>query len=242
MTRGSDDRPRHEQIAADIRARIMSGELPSGSQLPSTAQLIDQYSVANATVQRALTSLKAEGYLHSRVGKGVYVRDRHPLVIAVDAYVPPAHGGYTYQLLDVTEVRPPADVARALGIADDEPAILRHRLLSYDGEPVEVSWSYYPVAIGRDTAIASRKKLVGGIPRALADLGHAQRDLVDRLSVRMPTTQEVEILALPPQVPVIRQFRVIRSVHGDPVEVSILIKGGHLHELTYHQEVQPESE
>ncbi|MFG3553928.1 GntR family transcriptional regulator [Micromonospora sp. NPDC047557] len=241
MARRSDDRPRHEQVAADIRARIMSGELPSGSQLPSTAQLINQYSVANATVQRALAALKEEGYLHSRVGKGVYVRDRQPLVMAVEAYVPPARGGYTYQLLDVAEVQPPADVALALGVADKEPAILRHRLLSYDGEPVELSWSYYPVSIARGTAISSRQKLVGGVPRALADLGHPQRDLVDRLSVRMPTTQELEILALPPQVPVIRQFRVIRSVHGHPVEVSVLIKGGHLHELRYHQEIQPES-
>ncbi|MFG1916072.1 GntR family transcriptional regulator [Micromonospora sp. NPDC048898] len=242
MARRSDDRPRHEQIAADIRARIMAGELPSGSQLPSTAQLINQYSVANATVQRALAALKEEGYLHSRVGKGVYVRDRQPLVMEVDAYVPPSRGGYTYQLLDVAEVQPPADVALALGVADDEPAILRHRLLSYDGEPVEVSWSYYPVSIGRGTVISARQKLVGGAPRALAELGHPQRDLVDRLSVRMPTTQELEILSLPPQVPVIRQFRVVRSVHGQPVEVSVLIKGGHLHELRYHQQIRSESD
>ncbi|GAA2185381.1 GntR family transcriptional regulator [Micromonospora lupini] len=241
MVRRSDDRPRHEQIAADIRARIMSGELPSGSQLPSTAQLINQYSVANATVQRALAALKEEGYLHSRVGKGVYVRDRQPSVMVVDAYVPPSRGGYAYQLLDVAEIQPPADVALALGIVDNEPAILRHRLLSHDGEPVELSWSYYPVSIGRGTAISSRQKLVGGIPPILAELGHPQRDLVDRLSVRMPTTQELEILALPPQVPVIRQFRVIRSVHGRPVEVSVLIKGGHLHELQYHQQMRPQS-
>ncbi|MEK8108719.1 UTRA domain-containing protein [Micromonospora sp. M12] len=66
----------------------------------------------------------------------------------------------------MAEVQPPADVALALGIADDEPAILRHRLLSSDGEPVELSWSYYPVSIGRGTAIASRQKLAG------APLGH----------------------------------------------------------------------
>ncbi|MCG5443577.1 hypothetical protein NIE79_001390 [Micromonospora sp. NIE79] len=57
----------------------------------------------------------------------------------------------------------------------------------------------------------------------------------------MPTTQELELLSLPPQVPVIRQFRVVRSVHGQPVEVSVLIKGGHLHELNYHQQVRPGS-
>lgn len=75
----------------------------------------------------------------------------------------------------------------------------------------------------------------------LADHGHRQRDLHDRISARMPTTEEVEALALPPYVPVIRQFRVIHDESGRPVEVSILVKGSHLHELQYRQAIPPES-
>ena len=50
----------------------------------------------------------------------------------------------------------------------------------------------------------------------------------------MPTTEEVEILDLP-NVPVIRQFRVIYSDSERPVEASVLVKGGHLYELLYRQ-------
>jgi GntR family transcriptional regulator len=241
LARRSDGRPRHEQIAAVIRAQIMAGDLPPGAQLPSTPNLVAQYSAANATIQSALAALKEEGFLHSQVGKGVYVRDRRPLVIDVAAYFAPSQGGYSYQLLDVTEVEPPAEVAEALSLAEDDSTILRHRLLLHDGDPVELAWSYYPTSITRDTELSKRKRITGGAPRVLADLGYPQHDFLDRLSVRMPTTEEVEILELPGNVPIIRQLRVVRSVAERPVEASILIKGGHLHELRYHQSVQPEA-
>lgn len=233
MASGSDGRPRHEQIAADIRARIMAGDLPPGTQLPSIPTLVTQYAAATATVQRALATLKAEGSVYSEVGRGVYVRDRQPLVVDAAAYFAPSPGGYTYRLLGVAEVVPPAEVARSLGLSGGESAVLRHRLLLFGGEPVELSWSYYPSAIARGTDLAERKKISGGAARVLSDLGHPQQELIDRVSARMPTTEEIEALALPPYVPVMRQVRVIRSSAGQPVEVSILIKGSHLHELRY---------
>lgn len=56
-----DERPRHQQVSADLRARIMSGDLPPGTQLPSTSQLVERYGAANATIHRAVAALKNEG-------------------------------------------------------------------------------------------------------------------------------------------------------------------------------------
>ncbi|WP_027644747.1 GntR family transcriptional regulator [Salinispora oceanensis] len=235
MASGSDSRPRHEQVAADLRSRIMSGELPPGSALPSIPTLVQQYSAATATVQRALGALKAEGAVYSEVGKGVYVRPRRPLVVEASAYLAPTSDGYAYRLRSVAEVVPPAEVARELRIGAAERAVLRHRLLMCGEEPVELSWSYYPAAIASGTELAERRKIPGGAPRALADLGYPQRQTRDRVSARMPTTEEVEALDLPPYVPVLRQLRVIRSGDDRPVEVSILVKGSHRHELHYDQ-------
>jgi GntR family transcriptional regulator len=237
VARRSDGRPRHQQIAADIRARIMSGELARGTQLPSTSNLVEQYAAANATIQRALAALKGEGFLDSHVGKGVYVRDRQPHVVEVAAYVAPSPRGYGYQLLDVGEARPPADVAQALALAAGDLAVLRHRLLLHDGVPVELSWSYYPVEVARGSDLARRSKIPGGAPKVLADLGYPQREFLDRLSARLPTTEELEILELPDDVPVIRQLRVISSTDAKPVEASILVKGAHLYELLYRQPI-----
>jgi GntR family transcriptional regulator len=232
----SDGRPRHEQVAAHLRSLIMAGDLAAGAQLPSTQQFVESYGAANATIQRALGALKDEGFLHSRVGKGVYVRDRQPLTIEAGPYLAPSDKAYSYRLLDVAEVRPPADVVAAFGLADDSVAVVRHRLLLHDGDPVELSWSYYPVEIAAGTELAGRARIRGGAPRALADLGYPQHAFVDRLSVRMPTTEELEALELPDDVPVVRQFRVVHSDDLRPVEASVLIKGGHRYELMYRSE------
>jgi GntR family transcriptional regulator len=224
------------QVAADLRARIMAGELAPGAQLPSTPQLEALYKTSNPTVQSAVRLLKEEGFLSSHRGKGVYVRDKQPFTVDVSPYIQPSPGGYSYDLLEVAEVVPVGDIAQGLGLSEGERAVLRKRILRLDGEPLELDWSYYPLHIVAGSPLTQRRKVQGGAPRVLAELGFPQREMVDTVSVRMPTTEEVEALDLP-DVPVMRQFRVIYSDDQRAVEVSELIKGAHLYQLRYRQEV-----
>jgi GntR family transcriptional regulator len=60
----------------------------------------------------------------------------------------------------------------------------------------------------------------------------------DRLSTRPPTSEEFVSLELTEDVPVIRQFRIIYADQDVPVEASILVKAGHLHELQYQVPVE----
>jgi putative hydrolase of HD superfamily len=71
------DDPRHpnEQIAASLRAAILTGELEPGSQLPNAHELARAFGVQRTTVQRALRKLADEGFVRSRTGSGTYVRD-----------------------------------------------------------------------------------------------------------------------------------------------------------------------
>jgi hypothetical protein len=50
------------------------------------------------------------------------------------------------------------------------------------------------------------------------------------------TSSAADLLALP-DVPVIRQFRVVYSDDDRSVEASVLVKGSHLYELLYRQSV-----
>jgi len=236
LPRARDDRPRHQQIAADLRDQIMRGDLFPGAQLPSTSELVGRYSAANATIQRALATLKAEGFLDSRVGKGVYVRDRQPFVIDASAYIDPGAGRFRYRLVGVEEGVPPADVIEALELDLGVAAVVRRRVLVHGEQPVELSTSFYPADLAAGTDLARPAKIRGGAPRVLADLGFPQRRFVDRILARPPTVEEVEMLELPEGTPVIRQLRTIYSERR-PVEVSVLIKGAHLYELLYRQEI-----
>jgi GntR family transcriptional regulator len=233
----TDGRPRHQQIAAEIRAEIMAGDLKIGAKLPTTRELEARFGVTNTTVQDALQVLKNEGILKGERGQGVFVRERKPHVVDVAAYFVPSPDNYTYKILDVAEVRPPADVADALGLAEGEAVLLRHRMTLHRGEPVELNWSYYPLAIARGTDLMQRKKIKGGAPRVLTEAGFPERRFVDRVSVRPPTPAEVTALELPTTVSVICQTRVIYSDDDRPVEVTVMSKAGHLYELRYQQQI-----
>jgi putative hydrolases of HD superfamily len=75
----SDKRPRHAQVAASIRAAILTGELEPGQQLPSGQDLANFFGVSRVTVLSAIRTLREEGFVRSRGGSGVYVRDQASL-------------------------------------------------------------------------------------------------------------------------------------------------------------------
>jgi GntR family transcriptional regulator/MocR family aminotransferase len=56
-----------------IRSSILSGNLRSKQRIPSSRELAAQYSLSRGTVLAALEELKAEGYLSTVRGSGVYV-------------------------------------------------------------------------------------------------------------------------------------------------------------------------
>ncbi|GAA3049469.1 GntR family transcriptional regulator [Streptomyces olivoverticillatus] len=243
-----DRRSLHERIAADLRDDIMSGSLAPGAKLPSTVQLKARFDASNATVQKALQLLKDERLVIGRPGASVTVRERRRRTVRPAASLAPAAAGEPYRwlselgehggearsdLLEVSEVVPPADVAAALNLAEDGTALLRSQVLALDGEPVELVKSYYPLEIARDTAMAEPRKIEGGTPRLLADLGFPPRLSVDKISAQVPTQEQYSALRLPGSLPVLRTLRVVYSDDERPVEVTVMVKAGHLYELQY---------
>jgi DNA-binding GntR family transcriptional regulator len=72
-----DQDPRiYLRIAADLRARIESGELEPGQPVPSITTLCQEWQVARETAAHALTTLAAEGLVRRYPGRGYYVLPR----------------------------------------------------------------------------------------------------------------------------------------------------------------------
>ena len=66
----------YQQIAADLRREIASGELQPGDKLPTVVQLAATYNVAAGTAHRALAVLAAEGLVHVARGRRATVRGK----------------------------------------------------------------------------------------------------------------------------------------------------------------------
>ncbi|MBU7597580.1 GntR family transcriptional regulator [Streptomyces sp. P38-E01] len=245
---GVDGRALHSRIAADLRSEILSGQLPAGGRVPSTVRLRERFDASNATVQKALQLLENEGLLVGRAGSSVTVREHRQRAVRPADCMAPASPGEPYRwtseaaksgvrgasrLLAVGEVSPPADVAAVLGLPEGELVVERVQLLTLDDEPAELVRSYCPLAVASGTALTARRRIEGGTPTLLAELGHPPLLCVDRVSARTPTQEQYGLLQLTGETPVLHTLRVVLT-HGDrPVEATTMVKSGHLYELRY---------
>lgn len=71
-------RPLYEQIASQIKAAIMSGELKAGEAIPSVRSLAKSLHISILTVQKAYATLQEDGFIETTAGKGCYVSVQNP--------------------------------------------------------------------------------------------------------------------------------------------------------------------
>ncbi|MFI6653201.1 GntR family transcriptional regulator [Streptomyces sp. NPDC050529] len=249
-----DTRSPHQKIAAELRRLITRGDLTPGSKLPSTAELMEQHGgVANTTIQKALQMLKSEGLLEGLPGKGVFVRQHAQQPIEPMTFMKPAAPGEPYkwmteatkrhqvggsQLLAVEVVEPPREVADALELEEGDRAVLRKQILTLDGEPTELTRSYYPLSLAEGTAMMDKRRIRGGTPALLNEMGYPAREFIDELSSEIPTEEEVLALELPKDMPVLVAFRAVYSDGGRPIEVTLMTKAAHRYRMRYRMPVQ----
>lgn len=64
------------RLVADVRSRIITGQLPPGHQLPTEAVMAAEFGVSRPLLREALSELRSEGFVETRNGRGSFVR--HP--------------------------------------------------------------------------------------------------------------------------------------------------------------------
>jgi GntR family transcriptional regulator len=246
--------PKHERIAADLRALIAAGELQDGDQLPGENALMERYSVARMTARQALADLQSQGVAVARKGQGVFVRTFQPVrrfgnrrlsrtvwgtgqsMWAVD------DGAGVPQIDDIhVDTLPvPDDVAHLLAIPVGAPIVRRDRRYLIDDRPVQRATAYIPADIATGTAIAELDTGPGGIYARLAELGRTPVRFVEEIQSRMPTLPEKADLQLPAGTPVFVVMRTALDAHGHPVEVSRMLLSAAAYVLVYESHTTDE--
>ncbi len=74
----SSPEPIYEQIARQIKAGIIGGNLEEGAPLPSIRARAHDLQVSVITTKRAYDELEREGFLDSVGGKGTFVAAQNP--------------------------------------------------------------------------------------------------------------------------------------------------------------------
>lgn len=247
MTSRGDARPPFARVAEALRRDIAEGRLQPGDQLPSFAELRDRFGVSVTTTQRALRELKDEGLVEGRMGKGTFVREKRRIFVHSASYVAPTESGRwawgeeaerhgmvgSQRMKPVREVPADAEVADRLGLEVGAPVVLRARVMLLDGEPVELTDSYYPAELVRGTPLAGQKRVKGGSPAALAAIGHAAVEYQEKVRATPPTAAEAKELQLSGGISLLRIARTYFDHDGTAVEACFMAINGDRIELNY---------
>ena len=91
----------------------------------------------------------------------------------------------------------------------------------FDDRPVEIATSYYPAEIAADTPLAERGRIRGGAIAALAASGHAPVEVFERVTARRPDAEEIDVLQVDAQEPLLILTRTNIDAAGRPVEYAV---------------------
>ncbi|MFF3019676.1 GntR family transcriptional regulator [Streptomyces sp. NPDC057939] len=127
------------------------------------------------------------------------------------------------RIVHAGEVPAPEAAAVLLGLTAGDPVVVRRRVIELDGEPTELTDTYYPVAIAAGTPLAGVAKIRGGAVTLLAALGHTGVRVVEDVTARMPSAGERELLRLGPGEPVLRLARTTHDAADRPIQADVMV-------------------
>lgn len=195
------------QIAGQIQGDIASGACKPGTRLPTEAELSTRFGVNRHTVRRALEELSRDGLVRVEQGRGSFVaedvldynveaRTRFSEWIRKHNKEP---SGIIRQLREI-----PADrrVADGLGIRSGSRVILLERLGFADDRPVSLARHYFPAS--RLKGLFQALQATPRITEALRAVGiDDYLRLQTRVTARLPTQTEADLLRMPRNRPVL---------------------------------------
>lgn len=73
--------PIYEQIAAQIKAQILTGQLAAGEVLPSMRRLALELHISLITTKRAYAELEEQGFIETCAGRGCFVKAQNAQLV-----------------------------------------------------------------------------------------------------------------------------------------------------------------
>lgn len=224
--------PRYQRIAAELRARIESGQLAPGDTIPSETALLEEFGVSRITVRNAIKLLRAAGLVTTEQGRPTRVRatlgtanapilDFDPTITHTDDSDHPDQPGFTtWDSHDWSPVEADshyrataAQHGPALDLPATEPVFILERHLQHTSGVQVTHRLFVPFAVAAYLPELSENpfRTPADLYQILAQNGHHLR-WADRITALMPTPDDAATLSIPDGVPL---FLHTRITHGN---------------------------
>ena len=202
------------QIAEELEAKIDSGELAPGSQLPTELELRDQYNASRNTVRDAVKWLITRAKVETRPGQGTFVVEKmDPFVTVVSEETGfGGHEGAAYASEVMArsrvsrETQPRIEIYQAaealapeLHLSESDQVLSRHQLRFIDEVPWSMQTSFYPMSLVNQGALnlIRAEDIPGGAVDYIEQVTEVKRaGTRDVIMVRAPHRAEAEFFKL----------------------------------------------
>lgn len=208
---------RYQQIAENLRERLVAGNFVAGRMLPSESELSTEFSASRVTVRRALEVLRDEGLVNARQGFGWFVPGdtvRQPLGKLATIEEQMRASGVTSQrrIVEFSFESAPKKIADVLGTTQ-VLRVLRVNLA--DGEPFAIVTVWCSAEVGQHL---SRRDVEQSPFYELLDVPLS--GATQTIGADAATPDDATMLHIPVGSPVLRCERVTSDTTGRPVLVS----------------------
>ncbi len=142
--------PYYIQVIEALKERINRGEWRVGDQLPAEQALCEMFGVSRTVIRQALDSLRQEGLVVRRKGRGTFVAEpkigESLVARLIGFYQDMTERGFKPETRVLKQQVVPAGnkVGSRLGITPETPVIEIERLRSVLGEPIQLVVTYLP--------------------------------------------------------------------------------------------------
>ncbi|MFC8535833.1 GntR family transcriptional regulator [Streptomyces sp. NPDC057249] len=236
-------------VADVLRARVLSGEWGIGERLPSRARLAVEYGVGRNVVQRAMDRLVLEGLLEGRAGSGTYIRrPRERLRLVRSRHRERREGSLpwqdrrergradTWDAQSEVRVAAPEPIAERLAISPADLCVRTHYEFLADGQPVQLSESWEPMAItdGTPIVLPETGPLAGkGVIERMRSIGVVVSTVVEVPRPARATQVQANLLGISMGDLVLQIERTIFDTDGRPVETADMVIPDRCREVVY---------
>jgi len=232
--------PLYLQIADELEELIRSGDLASGSQLPTEDDLRNKYRASRNTIRDAIKRLVGQGLVETRPGQGTFVTTKvDPFVTVLTGDPGVGEGGTSYlsnvsashRNPAVTKLRvevqtPPEAITRRLRVPSGTQLISRHERRYIDDLPWSLQTSFYPMEFTTKgaTRLLMAEDITQGAVRYLAEtIGLKQIGYRDWITARRPDRNEQAFFRISHDSMVFEIFRTGFDQYKKPMRVTVRV-------------------
>ncbi|NLA92857.1 MAG: GntR family transcriptional regulator [Spirochaetales bacterium] len=240
---------KYQALYFDLQKKIISGDFPEGTKIPSEAELCKFYKVSRITVRRALANLVQLGFVYRLRGQGTFVLRSKQVVErfrGVPQTMTPEGSSITNHIEEDTLYPPDSDVAKSFApifktTSQEDGGIVRLRMLSFlDDNPYALMSFFMPQNVSE---LISRKILCSKtfLEAYETVVGEKIATIQRSVSAVIPDEEQCNLLGTPVGTAHLWTKNVVLLKDDSPVAMNYALYNGNVYDFAVELELSTPS-